>query len=241
MSPGGPVLVVTLTALAACSGSPVAPAPGRSQSTTAMSPAASSSTSGAAPGQPGRRTKADLRRALLTGGDLPAGLVVVPTQTSGATMSSADPRCATLVTIINTPTAIGSLLHVEERLVGGSRGPFVDEAIDELAGAAGVAAEQAQLKSALASCTTLTLTDPPQATSTITFESLPPPRGGQHPFALRARVVRGGEAGFEFIQVSAGVADTVVQLSFVNTSQAQIDQIVPAGVDQATRVLAGTP
>ncbi len=199
-----------------------------------------SAASGVPSGQSARRTEAELKRALLAGADLPSGLVVVPGQPSGATVASADPRCAALVTIINAPAPLGSLQHVEERLAGGASGPFVDTSIDELGSVGEVAGEQAQIKDALASCGTVTVAQSGQPPAKVDYTSVPPPRVGQDPVALHAAVVGGGNAGFEFTQVTAGVDDTVVFLSFVNTPQDQIDNITHAAIDHAARVLAGT-
>jgi hypothetical protein len=187
----------------------------------------------------GRRPEAELKMALLDPKDLPAGLVLVPTQTSAATASSSDPKCATLVTIINAPTAVGSLQHVDERFSGGDRGPFVDQQINELDSRSGVIAEQEHVKAALASCSTLTVTEPGQPPSTVDFRSVPPPLAGENPVAFQATYVSGGATGFEFTQVLTGVDDTVVILGFVGADQAQIEKIAHTAIDRATRVLTG--
>ncbi len=232
----GSVLLLAVAALSACSGSPAVPNPAPAES---VAPPAFSSTTDGVPSLPEGRREAALKSALLALSDMPAGFSVGPEQFDDVTTTSSDPKCATLVMIQNNPTAVGSLHHVGERLSGGPRGPFVDETIDALDSPNGVVADQAQLKAALADCTTVTVTYAGQQPSTEVFKTVPPPQGGQNPVAYRVSIVSGHAAGFEFTQVIAGVANTVVLLSFVETQQGQIDQIVAAALDRAARVLAG--
>ena len=226
--------IAALAALAACTGA-VPDAPGGSS--PAQKQSVSVSPSADASSAPAPRTTASLNPALLAVADLPPGFTRVPTTASGGTLSSPDPNCATLVMILNTPHAIGTLTQVDARFSKGDLGPFIDEQIGALASSTAVAAEQAQLETAVAGCPQVTLTEPGHASSPMLIHPVNPPSGGENPVAFRATVSGPGPAGFEFTQVLAGVGDTVVTVSVVRAQASEVDGIARAAVDKAARVL----
>ena len=152
-------------------------------------------------------------------------------------MSSSNPKCATFVLILNSSTARGSLAQAAARLSGGNRGPFIDEWIDALASPAAVAAEQGELKTALADCAEATVTPPGGLPSKVLIQAVSPPTAGQNPVAYRVTVSGGSMDAFQFTTVQAGVGDTIVSLNFVGAQPGDIDGMARSAVDKAARVL----
>ncbi len=249
-----PLVLVGLTAaaaLGACSsGAPAAKGSSSSTSapTTATSSAPSSPTSStssttttqavAAP-----RTAAELKKALLELSDLPSGFAIEPPSNSGGgpKASSTDPRCAAFVRLSNADTAPGGKAHAEISFSGGQSGPFIDEALDAFAGAAKVAALQAESKAAIASCSKVTLSVPGAGTSVVTVRPVSPPAYGDTPVAARMNATGGTLDGLEITVVTTGVGDTVASLSFVGATPDDIDGATSAAVDKATQLLGVTP
>lgn len=71
------------------------------------------------------------------------------------------------------------------------------------------------------SSATVIITEPGPAPSTVVVKERPPPVGGRDPVAFHATYISGGEAGFEFTQILAGVDDSVVEVGFVGTDPAR--------------------
>lgn len=242
-------LVVAAT-LGACSGG--APAAQRGTSTAAASITASSSptsttasvtsssttTRAATP-----RTAAELKKALLELADLPSGFAIEPPTNAGAgpKASSTDPRCAAFVRLSNAEIPPGGKAHAEISFSGGQSGPYIDETLDALASSEGVATLQAQYKTAIASCTKVTLSVPGAGTSVVTVRPVSPPAYGDAPVAARMNASGGPLDGMEITVVTTGIGDTVASLSFVSATPDDIDGATSASVDKATQILGVTP
>lgn len=251
------VCLPVLTALAACS------SPGATQSTSATgrataavsttgtaatsSPSASSTPSTSATtsattsaAAPPARTTAMLKKAALAVEDLPSGFSQDPPSAGGndgPTLSSRDPRCADLVTLMNTRNAPGSLASAETSFSGGQNGPGIDESLDALGSAAKVAALTARLKTALRGCSTVTMSLPGQGRSTMHVTVVNAPEVGTDPVAARVTAEGGPLDGFEMTQVYTGVGDVVLALSFVGANPDDIDGATGLAHDKAATVL----
>jgi hypothetical protein len=191
----------------------------------------------------GPRDFAELKSALLELNDLPSGYAIEPAGAGGGTdgsASSKDRACAPLVTLTNLKTAPGSKSSAKVRFSGGQDGPFVDESIDALGSAEAVAALQASLKSAVAACRQLTITIPGQGSSAMKVAEVSAPKFGDHPFAARFTATGGPLAGLEITQVTAGVKDVVVSITFVAAIPEDVDGGTQAAVGKAKDVLGGT-
>lgn len=207
-------------------------------STTASVTSSSSTTQAAAP-----RTAAQLKKALLELADLPSGFAVEPPTNAGAgpKASSTDPRCAAFVRLSNADTPPGGKAHAEISFSGGQSGPYIDETLDSLASPKGVATLQAQYKTAISSCTKVTLSVPGAGTSVVTVRPVSPPAYGDAPVAARMNASGGPLDGLEITVVTTGVGDTVATLSFVGATPDDIDGATSASVDKATQLLGVTP
>jgi hypothetical protein len=248
-----PLVLVGLAAaaaLAACSsGAPAAKGSTSSTSapTTATSSAPSSPTSSTSSsttlGVAAPRTAAELKKALLELSDLPSGFAIEPPSNSGGgpKASSTDPRCAAFVRLSNADTAPGGKAHAEISFSGGQSGPFIDEALDAFAGAEKVAALQAESKTAIASCSNVTLSVPGAGTSVVTVRPVSPPAYGDTPVAARMSATGGPLDGLEITVVTTGIGDTEASLSFVGATPDDIDGATSAAVDKATQLLGVTP
>ncbi|MGO4603674.1 hypothetical protein [Terrabacter sp. 2YAF2] len=254
------ILVVCLsvvTALAACSGPGGTPGSSRtahatttpSSSTTAASPSASASStpSSSATGSaaaPLARTAATLKKAALAVDDLPSGFSQDPSAGSGSggpTVSSREPRCADLVSMMNLRNAPGSLASAEVAFSGGQNGPGIDESLDALGSSEKVAALQGRLKAALGGCPTVTMSLPGQGRSAMHVTVVNPPKFGTDPVAARVTAQGGPLDGFELTQVYTGVGDVVLALTFVGAAPADVDGATGLAHDKAATVLGVSP
>jgi hypothetical protein len=222
-----PPLWTTATAavafgLSACGGGPV---------TTTQATAAA----------PAPRTALTLKSALIELKDLPAGFAIVPSNggDTDGTASSTDPRCAPLVKLTNADRPPGSKASATVSLSGGQDGPFVDESIDALGSMIAVTALQASYKSAVAACRQLVLTFPGQSRTTMKVAEVPAPKVGEHRFAVRMTATGGPMNGLEITQVTAGVKDVVVSVTFVAAVPGDVEAATAAALGKAGGVLGG--
>lgn len=233
-------VVAVALGLSACSGSSVkaVSAPSASRTTRATSPVsptgyptATSST---------LRSVLVLKKALIQLNDLPSGFAIEPVNSSsdaGGAASSKDPNCAALVRLSNAKTAPGSRASADVSVSGGQDGPFVDESIDALGSENTVAALQISLKSAVAACHQMTVTIPGQGSSTMKVTEVSAPKFGAHPFAVRMTATGGSLNGLEMTQVTAGVKDVVVSLTFVAALPDDVNGGTETAVGKAEGIL----
>lgn len=238
-----PLLITAVAAVAvglsACGG-----ASGKSATTSPSAPNASASTipTTTQTASPMMRPESKLKAALLGLSDLPSGYAIEAADGSGGgdgSASSKDHACAPLVKLINLKTAPGSKSSASVSFSGGQDGPFVDESIDALGSTDAVKALQASFKSAVAACHKVTITIPGQGSSTMKVAEVSAPKSGDHTFAARMTATGGPLEGLEITQVTAGVKDVVVSLTFIAAFPEDVDAGTESAVGKAQEVLGG--
>jgi hypothetical protein len=228
--------------LSACGGGSVTPATAPSSSgTTSPTTRPTSPTTRPTAAAPAQRTVLTLKSALLELKDLPSGFEIVPTSggDDDGSASSTDPKCAPLVKLTNADRPPGSKASAEVSLSGGQDGPLVDESIDALGSTDAVTALQASFKSAVAACRQLVVTIPGQGLTTMKVAEVSAPKFGEHPFAVRMTGTGGPMDGLEITQVTAGVKDVVVSVTFVAAVPGEVDGATEAALGKAGKVLGG--
>ena len=217
-------------------------ASGTSTTTSGTSPATvsgtSTTTAAAAP-----RTTALLQKALIELTDLPPGFAKEPAQT-GANVkpfSSKDPACTAFVAMANAANTPGSTASAHVSFSAGQGGPFVDESIDALGSVREVAALQAKVTAAVASCSSVKMTLAGQGSSTMSVRAVSPPASGVDPVAIRITASGGPLDGIEMTIVQVGISDTVLALTLDGAGGQDLQGATSLAVDKATTVLGGTP
>lgn len=235
-------VVAVAAVLAACGSEP-------GTATTGSASSSSSSSTSPTSGEPrtneraahsSSRSAIELGAALLKLTDLPSGFVVQPAGAAGVDIgvaSSKDPRCAPLVKLSNAKSAPGSKAATNITFSGGPSGPFIDESIDAMGSAEAVEAMQASLKSAVAACSHLRVTVPGQSAFTMKIAEVPAPRFGDRTLAVKMTVAGGLMDGLEITQVTTGVKDVVLSITFVAPTPLDVDGGTMAAVSKAQVVL----
>ena len=225
--------------LSACGGGAgttvTSPSPSSTTSASAPTPTPSTTPTRSAP-----RTGAEIKSALLGLKDLPSGFEADPSAESGnddPASSSKDPKCAPLVKLTNAKTAPGSKASAKIAFSGGQDGPAVEESIDALGSAGDVKALQASFRSAVAACPVLTLTIPGVGSAKLKVAEVSAPADGEDTFAVRMTATGGPLDGMEITQVTAGVLDAIVALTFMGALPDDVDLLTEAAVAKAEDVL----
>jgi hypothetical protein len=229
--------------LSACSGGSVKTAATTPSSRSTSATSAPTSTTQPTAANATLRSVVNLKKALIQLADLPSGFSIEPASASGdkgVSASSKDPSCAALVRLSNAKQAPGSTASAGISLSGGQDGPFVDESIDALGSENTVAALQTSFKSAVATCHQLTITMPGQGSSTMKFAEVSAPKFGDHPFAVRMTASGGSLTGLEMTQVTAGVRDVVVSITFVAALPEDVDGATEAAVTKAEKIFGAS-
>ena len=228
------------------SGSPTTSATGSATPTSGTSTTSSgtsttssgtSTTTAAAP-----RTAALLQKALIELADLPPGFAKEPAQTgsNAKPFSSKDPACAAFVAMANAANPPGSTASAHVSFSAGQSGPYVDESIDALGSVREVAALQAKVTAAVASCGSVKMTLAGQGSSTMSVRAVSPPTSGVDPVAIRITASGGALDGIEMTIVSVGVNDAVLALTLDGAGAQDLQAATSLAVDKATTVLGGT-
>jgi hypothetical protein len=102
-----------------------------------------------------------------------------------------------------------------------------------------VEALQASLKSAVNSCRLLVITIPGQGSATMKVTEVSAPKFGDHPFAARLTATGGPLDGLEITQVTAGVKDAIVSISFIAAVPEDVDGGTEAAITKAEDLLGG--
>jgi hypothetical protein len=240
------VIAAVAVGLSSCGSGSVTTATTPSQSSTTSTTSTTSAstpttTSGASPTttESGPRTVVELKSALLELTDLPSGFAIEPAggEDGDVPVASTDLKCAALVKLINAKSAPGSKASANVSFSGGQAGPSVDESIDAMGSADAVEALQASFKSAVAACRQLAITIPGQGSSTMKVTEVSAPKFGDHPFAARMTGTSGPMDGLEITQVTAGVKDAIVSITFVAASPGDVDDATEAALGKAGEVL----
>lgn len=232
--------------LVACSGDDKTgtPAPSSSSSSTpppSSTPSATptpSAPASSAPAAPKVRTKAELTKALLALADLPPGFAIDPDdEDDGSKLTSTDPKCKSVLTIFNSPTALGSKSSATRLFSGGQEGPFVQETLDSMGSTQAVADLISATKKAVQSCKKAKLTIPGVGSSNVTITEISAPKAGTTPIAVRFSATAGPLAGFELVFAITGVGDVVLAITLDDAGNLEATE---DAVAKATKVL-GTP
>jgi len=222
------------------------PAPSSTPSAPSSSTPTAPSTPTVAPstgGEPVKRTKAQLTKALLELADLPSGLSVVPDDPSEGSFkpfSSKDAKCKTLVTYLNADVAPGSTASVTRSFSAGQEGPDIDYGLDAMGDAKKVLALQSAYKAAVKSCRKVSLKVPGQGTSSMGVEEISAPKFGDHPFAFRLTGLSGPQEGGEATAAITGVNDVILSVFIFAGQPGELDGATKLAVDKAKKVLGGT-
>ena len=204
---------------------------------TSMTTSGTSTTTAAAP-----RTDALLQKALIELTDLPPGFAKEPAHTgaNAKPFSSKDPACAAFVAMGNAANPPGSTASAHVSFSAGQGGPYVDESIDALGSVREVAALQAKVTAAVASCGSVKMTLAGQGSSTMSVRAVSPPTSGVDPVAIRITASGGALDGIEMTIVSVGVNDAVLALTLDGAGAQDLQGATSLAVDKATTVLGGT-
>ena len=231
--------------LVACSGNSDdagSPAPSTSTSSTpppssTPAPSRPASTPSAPVAKP--RTATELTKALLALADLPPGFQIEPNEEDdGTKLTSKDPKCASMVRLLNAKTAPGSKAEAIRVFSGGQEGPYVQESLDAMGTPAATATLLATTRKAIESCHKASITIPGAGTSPVSVTEVAPPKAGTSPVAARFAATSGPLEGFEITFVFAGLGDVVLSMAF--DSSADIEGPTIDAAAKATKVLGTT-
>ncbi len=218
-----------------------APAPATPPASSAAGPSASApaSPTSPSPSLSAAHTKAELRRALLSLKDVPAGFEVVDSGDSedgGAEVASSRPGCRALVRLLNDPRPPGSRAQASRSFVGGPEGPFLEESLDAFDSAGAAQAFLDGVRDAVRSCRSVTITVPGTGKGEADVREISFAELGDGTIAARF-TGRGQLEGFELVQVGARSGDVVVGLSAVAADPADAEAATEDAVAKVERVL----
>jgi hypothetical protein len=114
---------------------------------------------------------------------------------------------------------------------------MVEESIDALGSEPAVAQAQRSFRSAVATCHQLSMKIPGQGRSTMVVTEVSAPKFGEHAAAARLTAKGGSLDGLEITEVTAGVQDVVVSVSFVAAFPEDVDGATEAAVGKAKEIL----
>ena len=233
--------------LAACSGgdSPeTTAAPSASASETAAaspSPSASASASPTAAAVP--RTAAQLRKALLTLSDLPAGFQKEKADgddDGGVKAVSPKPGCAELVKIMNIDKIPGTVAEVTAGFSGGQAGPFVQESLTALPSASAADGFVTRFRKAVKGCSAVTVAIPGEGKVRVKVAEISFPELGDGTAAVRFSATDPQFEGLEFDLVVVQSADVIVGLTFFGAGGSDAQQFTRTAVDKVQETLGST-
>ena len=241
-------LAVALTAVlatAACTrsdGATPAPPPATSatasESATAPSPSPSTTTTAAPVPNNGTRTRApsEVSAALLDTGSFIAGIHVVPAPT-GVTATSSNAKCAAFVAGAGgksgAPGVTGyAIIAFQDDI---DPFPFLIEEITTVGSSGRVADVLAALDGATPGCSKVTMKVPGAGSGSMNVSRVTPPGHGDHPTAVRVVGASGPLRGLYVTLVATGVDDAVVQLTFVQASESEIEGITADAVERVRK------
>jgi hypothetical protein len=158
----------------------------------------------------------------------------------GTTVTSSNPKCAAFVTGANgggkgaAPgvTGYASITFQDDA----DPLPFLVEEITTVGTPAHTAEVLAALDGSSKGCAKVTMKIPSVGSSTMTVSSVPPPAHGDHPTAVRIVGVSGPLQGLHITLVTTGVEDAVLQLTFIQATESDIEGLTAAAVERATAV-----
>lgn len=218
---GALTVALSLASLSACS----------TDAGTAGQPASSSAPA---------RTLATLKQALLAEKDLPSGYTVeAKADDNGATpvARSKDPKCQSFVRLINAEALPGSKASALTAFSGGPDGPFVEEWLEAMGGAAAVEKVQAEIKASVDECHEVTVSLPGAGAADMSLTAVEPPAVGAGPVAYQLAAGSGALDGFEITFVHTRVGDTLLTMDFVSIDPEAIPALMGSAHDKAARVL----
>lgn len=177
--------------------------------------------------QPAQRTEAELRAALLTVTDLPAGFTVDTSPESASTTSGCEQLDA-------LKRQGGS--ELEARFTKGSYGPFVSETLKQGPSEAATHDALVKMSGALSQCRTFSTKADDGSTVTMKLGPLSFPKLGDETFALRMTadsqgltlagdmvVIRQDAVGILITNLAFGTVDTQLTETVAHTAVAKLD------------------
>lgn len=184
------------------------------------------------------RTSAELRGALLTLKDLPAGFEVEKGGGGdGTRVSSSTKDCAPLVRLMNSERLTGSRAQAEVSFSGGQEGPFIDESLDALGTEQAARAFVGKYRSAVKACRTVRVSFPGVGSSSFAVREISFGRIGDDTFAARFRAKGGPLEGLELIQAGVQSGDIVVGTSLVGLDGPDAEAATEDAVKKAVKKL----
>lgn len=226
--------------LAACSPAATssAPQPIPSPSLTSTAPPST-----ATPSAPVKKTQTSgqLKRALLTPGDVSRRTEVSSPSDDRATYAGATLECDALAAQLNVERPIGSVVQAGKSFSGGEQGPFVDQELHAMRTASEASAQVEGLARAADGCSVLTVSHGYGADSTVdvSAEVLTGVQGRN--VSLQFHAIDGELEGFDYQQVQVQRANVVVSLTFVATSTDEVQSLTKEAVTKVQRKLVDRP
>ena len=211
--------------------------------TAAPVPTATPSPSSTAAPEPSlataRRTRSELRRALLGLKDVPAGFEALPEaddDDDGRAFSTRS-ECAPLVRMLNARTTPGSTADASISFSGGQEGPWLKESLDALGSEDPARAAVRAFRTAVRECRTVSLKVTGAGTSTLKVRELSFGRIGDASFAARFSVGKGPLEGFELIHAAAQSKDVLVGTTSVGLQPGDAEQTAQDAVQKVDHQL----
>lgn len=181
------------------------------------------------------REPAEVSRALLDTSSFIAGIHVVPTPTS-VTITSSNATCGPFVTGAGEKTGYAIIAFQDDI----DPFPFLIEDITTVGNSGRVADFLAALDGSTPGCSKVTVKVPGAGSGTMTVSRVTPPAHGDHPTAVRVVGASGALRGLYLTLVATGVEDAVVQLTFIQATDSDINGVTADAVDQARKVFTYT-
>lgn len=240
-------VLLPLSACASEAPSTAAEGSGTPRPSASASPTGTPSTAPAAPATPSptpsasstrKRTRAELKGALLTLKDLPGGFEIEQGGgDDGTRVSSSKKDCAPLVRLMNSQTLAGSRAQAEVSFSGGQEGPFIDESLDAMGTAQAARAFIGKYRSAVKACGSISVSFPGVGASSFAVREISFSDLGDDTFAARFRAKGGPLEGLEFIQAGVQSGDIVVGTSVLGLDGADAEAATEDAVKKVAKKL----
>ena len=185
-----------------------------------------------------RRTSAELKGALLSLKDLPAGFEIDRSGgDDGTRMSSTTRSCAPLVRLMNSAGPQGSRAQAGRSFSGGQDGPYVDESLDAMGTPQAARAFVDTYRGAVKGCRTIKVRIPGVGSSLVDVREISFGTLGGDTFAARFRARRGPLEGFEIIQAGVQSGDVVLGTTVVGLDGTDAEAATDDAVQKAAKKL----
>lgn len=189
-----------------------------------------------------QRTPAQLRQALLSADEAPAGMQVLPNmqqsgQGSGAAVSGSA-ACRTLVNLLASDRRPGSHAAARVTFSAAKNSALLDETLDAMGSVGSAERFLDTYRRAVRACPEVTLQTPALRGSGLRARAVRWPQQGDHSFAARFTGRSGGLKGFDALLVVVQVRDVVVGMTFLGVSPTAADGATSHAVSAVRQTLA---